>query len=209
MAKSSMLRFLVIPLTILFISPIISADSSNLFFESTYDSGISNQGFNVIELNDNGSLAYAAFGNTLIQYSTSNQDTIQSKLFEQKILSIALSPDGTRLALTIRDGGTGSDTLYVIDADTFNTKISSQTTASNAVLLSWTNNGASLITNHPTSGLIKLNREDLSTEAHYSGNLSGIVECADISPSGSYIMGADENGRLIVWNSNGDYIHHI
>jgi hypothetical protein len=203
-----MLRFLIIPLTILFMAPMISADSNNLFFESTYDSGIQNQGFMSIELNQDGTVAYASFGKTLIQYTPTNQDTIQSKLFEQEILSIALSPDGSRLALTIRDSGTASDTFYVIDTDTFNTKISSQATASNAVLLSWTNNGASLITNHPTTGLIKLNREDLSTEAQYSGNLSGNVKCADISPSGSYIMGADENGRLMIWNSNGDYIHH-
>ena len=140
MAKSSMLRFLIIPLTILFMAPMISANSNNLFFESTYDSGIQNQGFMSIELNQDGTLAYASFGKTLIQYSPTNQDTIQSKLFEQEILSIALSPDGSRLALTIRDSGTASDTFYVIDTDTFNTKISSQATASNAVLLSWTNN---------------------------------------------------------------------
>ena len=203
-----MLRFLIIVLTILFFAPIISADSSNLFFESTYDSEIENQGFRAIELDQNGTLAYASFGNTLVQYSTSNQDTIQSKLFEQDILSVALSPDGTRLALTIKDGGTATDTIYVLDADTFNTKISSQATASNAVLLSWTDNGASLITNHPTSGLIKLNREDLSTEVQFIGNLSGVIKCTDISPSGSYLMGIDETGRLTVWNSNGDYIHH-
>ena len=201
------MRFVLIPLTILFISPIISADSSNLFFESTYDSGIQNQGYSAIELHDNGTIAYATFGNTLIQYSTSNQSMIQSKLFDREILSVALSPDGTRLALTIRDGGIAPDTIYVLDSDTFNTKISSQATASNAVLLLWTDNGASLITNHPTSGLVKLNREDLSTEVQYSGNLSGIIKCADISPSGSYIMGVDETGRLTIWNSNGDYIH--
>ena len=203
-----MLRFLIILLAILFMSPIISADSNNLFFESTYDSGIQNQDFMSIEINQNGSLAYASFGNTLVQYSPTNQDTIQSKLFEKDILSLALSPDGTRLAVTIKDGGTATDTFYVLDSDTFNTKISSQATGSNAVLLSWTNNGASLITNHPISGLIKLNREDLSTEAQYSGNLSGIIKCADVSPSGSYIMGGDENGRLVIWNSDGDYIHH-
>ena len=86
-----MLRFLIIPLTILFMAPMISADSNNLFFESTYDSGIQNQGFMSIELNQDGTLAYASFGKTLIQYSPTNQDTIQSKLFEQEILSIALS----------------------------------------------------------------------------------------------------------------------
>lgn len=203
-----MLRFLGILLSLLFISPVISADSNNLFYESTYDSTNQDQGYRTIEVNQNGSLAYASFGNTLVQYSPYNQETIQSKVFDQEILSVALSPDGTRIALTIRDGGTATDTIYILDADTFNTKISSQSTASNALLLSWTDNGASLITNHPTSGLIKLNREDLSTEVQYTGNLTGLIICTDISPSGSYTMGVDETGRLTIWNSNGDYIHH-
>ena len=203
-----MSRLLLIVSSILLFSPIISADSNNLFFESTYDSGIESQGYRTIELNENGTLGYASFGNTLVQYSTKNQETIQTKVFEQEILSTALSPDGTRLALTIRDGGTATDTIYILDSDTFNTKISSQTTASNAVLLTWTENGASLITNHPSEGLVKLNREDLSTEVQYSGNFSGLIVCTDISPSGSYAMGVDETGLLTIWNSNGDYIHH-
>ena len=203
-----MWRFLVIPLSILFISPVIATDTSHLFFESTYDSELDNQGYRTIELNENGTLAYASFGNTLVQYSTNDQENIQTKVFEQDILSTALSPDGTRLALTLKDSSTASDTIYVLDADTFNTKISSQSTASNAISLTWTDNGASLITNHPTSGIIKLNREDLSTETQYSGNLSGRIVCSDISPSGSYVMGVDENRRLIIWNSNGDYTHH-
>ena len=203
-----MWRFLVVSMSILFLSPIIAADTSNLFFESTYDSELDNRGSRTIEINENGTLAYASFENTLIQYSTSDQNTIQSKVFDQEILSTALSPDGTRLALTIRDSSAGTDTIHVLDADTFNTKISSQTTASNAMLLSWTDNGASLITNHPTSGIIKLNREDLSTEVQYSGNLSGRIVCTDISPSGSHVMAVDETGRLVIWSADGNYIHH-
>lgn len=208
MANSSMCRCLVIALSILFISPLAGAGKSSLFFESTYESQLESQGYGSIELSDDGSRAYASFGNTLVEFSTSNQTTIQSKIFDQEILSIALSPDDLRLALTLRDGGAGEDTIYVLDSDTFNTKISSQATASNAVLVSWTDNGASLLTNHPAAGLIKMNREDLSIEAEYTGNFSTKMTCADISPSGTYIMGVDNTGLLIVWDSIGEYIHH-
>ena len=208
MANSSMCRCLVIALSILFISPLAGAGKSSLFFESTYESQLESQGYGSIELSDDGSRAYASFGNTLVEFSTSNQTTIQSKIFDQEILSIALSPDDLRLALTLRDGGAGEDTIYVLDSDTFNTKISSQATASNAVLVSWTDNGASLLTNHPAAGLIKMNREDLSIEAEYTGNFSTKMTCADISPSGTYIMGVDNTGLLIVWDSIGEYVHH-
>lgn len=208
MANSSMCRCLVIALSILFISPLAGAGKSSLFFESTYESQLESQGYGAIELSDDGSRAYASFGNTLVEFSTSNQTTIQSKIFDQEILSIALSPDDLRLALTLRDGGAGEDTIYVLDSDTFNTKISSQATASNAVLVSWTDNGASLLTNHPAAGLIKMNREDLSIEAEYTGNFSTKMTCADISPSGTYIMGVDNTGLLIVWDSIGEYVHH-
>ena len=203
-----MCRCLVIALSILFISPLAGAGKSSLFFESTYESQLESQGYGSIELSDDGSRAYASFGNTLVEFSTSNQTTIQSKIFDQEILSIALSPDDLRLALTLRDGGAGEDTIYVLDSDTFNTKISSQATASNAVLVSWTDNGASLLTNHPAAGLIKMNREDLSIEAEYTGNFSTKMTCADISPSGTYIMGVDNTGLLIVWDSIGEYVHH-
>jgi len=203
-----MCRWLVTVLSILFISPLAAANESSLFFESTYESQLESQGYGAIELSDDGSRAYATFGNTLVEFSTSNQTTIQSKVFDKEILSIALSPDGLRLALTLRDGGTGENTIYVLDSSTFNTKISSQATASNAVLVSWTDNGASLLTNHPAAGLIKMNREDLSIEAEYTGNFSTTMTCADISPSGTYIMGVDNTGLLIVWDSIGEYIHH-
>ena len=203
-----MCRCLVIALSILFISPLAGAGKSSLFFESTYESQLESQGYGAIELSDDGSRAYASFGNTLVEFSTSNQTTIQSKIFAQEILSIALSPDDLRLALTLRDGGAGEDSIYVLDSDTFNTKISSQATASNAVLVSWTDNGASLLTNHPAAGLIKMNREDLSIEAEYTGNFSTKMTCADISPSGTYIMGVDNTGLLIVWDSIGEYVHH-
>ncbi|MBT5592637.1 MAG: WD40 repeat domain-containing protein [Euryarchaeota archaeon] len=208
MANSSTCRCLVIALSILFLSPLAGAGKSSLFFESTYESQLESQGYGSIELSDDGSRAYASVGNTLVEYSTSNHTTIQSKIFDQEILSIALSPDDLRLALTLRDGGTGEDTIYVLDSDTFNTKISSQATASNAVLVSWTDNGASLLTNHPAAGLIKMNREDLSIEAEYTGNFSTTMTCADISTSGTYILGVDNTGLLIVWDSIGEYVHH-
>ena len=203
-----MLRWLVLGLTLLFLTPTTGAETNSLFFESTYDSNLNNQGFGTIEINENGTLGYASFGKTLVQFSTIDKTTIQSKTFEHDIMTTTLSPDDTRLAITIRDGGTGSDTIYVLDSSTFNTKISSSATGSNADLLTWTDNGASFVTNHPTDGLIKFNREDLVEEAHYTGNLSNSMICADISSSGGYIMGVDDSGRLTIWNSNGDYIHH-
>ena len=203
-----MSRCFAIGLALLFFVPITVVESSSLFFESTYDSELNNQGFGTIEINENGTLGYASFGKTLIQFSTIGKNTIQSKIFDHDILATALSPDDTRLAVTIRDGGTGSDTIYVLDSGTFNTKISSSVTGSNAALLTWTDNGASFVTNHITDGLIKFNREDLTTEAHYSGNLTDSIICADVSASGGYIMGVDDSGRLTIWNSNGDYIHH-
>lgn len=195
-------------MVVLFFTPLASANSNNLFFESTYNSELESQGKRTLELNDNGTLGYASFGNTLVKYSTNDKETILVKSFDQDILSTALSPDGTRIGLTLTGGGNGLDTIYVLESDTFNTKISSQSTSSNAVILIWTDNGASLITNHPSSGIMKLNREDLSIEAEYNGNLSGGVVCADIAPSGSYIMSGDDSGRLIIWNSDGTYIHH-
>ena len=208
MGKRAMLRWLVIGLAILISSPITVAESNSLFFESTYDSELNNQGFGTIEINENGTFGYASFDKTLILFSLIDKTTIQSKTFDHDILATALSPDDTRLAVTIRDGGTGSDTIYVLDSSTFNTKISSSATGSNANLLTWTDNGASFITNHPTDGLVKFNREDLTTEAQYTGNLTESIICTDISASGGYIMGVDDSGRLTIWNSNGDYIHH-
>lgn len=208
MGNKAMHRWLIIALTLLFITPITNADSNSLFFESTYDSKLNHQGFGALEINEDGTLGYASFGKTLIQFSIHDKSTIQSKIFDHEILAIALSPDDTRIATTTRDGGTGGDTTYVLDTSTFNTKISSGATGSNADLLTWTDNGASFVTNHPTDGLLKLNREDLTIEAHYTGNVTDSIICADISSSGGYIMGVDDSGRLTIWNSNGDYIYH-
>tara|TARA_B100001094_G_scaffold305212_1_gene334860 strand:- start:2885 stop:5077 length:2193 start_codon:yes stop_codon:yes gene_type:complete len=207
MGKTSFLRCLLIGMVLLFFTPLTSADSNNLFFESTYNSELPGQGKRTLELGENGTLGYASFDNSLLKYSTNDKETILSRTFEQDILSTSLSPDGTRIALTLTEGGNALDTIYVLESDTFETKISSQSTGSNAMLLEWTDNGASLITNHPSSGIMKLNREDLSIEAEYNGNLSGVIVCADIAPSGSYVMAGDDTGRMVIWNSDGSYTH--
>ena len=85
-----MLRWLVIGLAILISSPITVAESNSLFFESTYDSELNNQGFGTIEINENGTFGYASFDKTLRLFSLIDKTTIQSKIFEHDILATAL-----------------------------------------------------------------------------------------------------------------------
>ena len=130
-----MSRCFVIGLALLFFVPITVVESSSLFFESTYDSELNNQGFGTIEINENGTLGYASFGKTLIQFSTIGKNTIQSKIFDHDILATALSPDDKGMAGKNWDGGTGSDKIYVFGLGTIHTQNSFKGTGSNASLL--------------------------------------------------------------------------
>ena len=155
-------------------------------------------GKKTIELDADGNI-YASFGNTLYKFDAMG-NLLSEQTFSTEILATSISPDSTRLALTIRGSATGEDSTFILSSGDLSTLVSSSATSSNAHLLDWSDNGASIFTNGPEQGLIQLSRDALEIDKTYSGNHTTSLVCFDVSPTSGHILTIDQDGLILLWN---------
>ena len=191
------ITLLAIVLVMLLI-PTQAASENTMFYVEAMHIEDAQAGKKTIELDDDGNI-YASFGNTLYKFDAMG-NILSEQTFSAEILATSLSPDSTRLALTIRGSATGEDSIYILSSGDLSTLISSSATASNANLLDWSPNGASIFTNGPEQGLIQLNRDTLDIDKTYSGNHTTPLICFDVSSATGHILTIDQDGLILLWD---------
>ena len=182
---------------ILFGSTNVSA-SDELFFNNVIEIPDADNGKRTIEVDASGNI-FASFGAELYKLSDSG-NVLEERTFAKEIIATSISPDSTKLAVTLKSGSNGEDSIFVLSTGDLSTLVSSDTTRTNAHLLEWSPNGGVIFSNAPTNGIIQLNRDTLDGEATYDGNHSGVMTCMDVSSNIDMILTADENGLIQLWD---------
>ena len=180
--------------------------SNELFFNEAIEVADVDTGIRTIEVDASGNV-FATFGSVLYKLSDSGS-VLAERTFEKEITATAISPDFTKLALTLRSGSSGDDSIFILSTGDLSTQVSSDTTRTNAFILEWSPNGGDLYSNDPNAGMIQLNRETLAEDVSYLGNHTGTMACVDISGNSGAVLTADENGLIQLWNNDGDVIQH-
>ena len=178
--------------------PTQAASENTMFYSEAMHIEDAQSGKKTIELDSSGNI-YASFGNTLYKFDAMG-NILAEQTFSAEILATSLSPDSTRLALTIRGSSTGDHSTFILSSGDLSTLISSSATSSNAHLLEWSQNGASIFTNGPEQGLIQLSRDTLEIDKMYSGNHTASLVCFDVSPATGHILTIDHDGLILLWN---------
>ena len=178
--------------------PTQAASENTMFYSEAMHIEDAQAGKKTIELDSSGNI-YASFGNTLYKFDAMG-NILAEQTFSAEILATSLSPDSTRLALTIRGSSTGEDSTFILSSGDLSTLISSSATSSNAHLLDWSENGASIFTNGPEQGLVQLGRDALEIDRTYSGNHSSSLVCFDVSYASGHILTIDQDGLILLWN---------
>lgn len=178
--------------------PTQATSENTMFYVETMHIEDAQAGKKTIELDADGNL-YASFGNTLYKFDAMG-NLLSEQTFSTEILATSISPDSTRLALTIRGSATGEDSTFILSSGDLSTLVSSSATSSNAHLLDWSDNGASIFTNGPEQGLIQLSRDALEIDKTYSGNHTTSLVCFDVSPTSGHILTIDQDGLILLWN---------
>ena len=127
--------------------PTQAASENTMFYSEAMHIEDAQSGKKTIELDSSGNI-YASFGNTLYKFDAMG-NILAEQTFSAEILATSLSPDSTRLALTIRGSSTGDHSTFILSSGDLSTLVSSSATSSNAHLLEWSQNGASIFTNGP------------------------------------------------------------
>ena len=178
--------------------PTQATSENTMFYVETMHIEDAQAGKKTIELDADGNI-YASFGNTLYKFDAMG-NLLLEQTFSTEILATSISPDSTRLALTIRGSATGEDSTFLLSSGDLSTLVSSSATSSNAHLLDWSDNGASIFTNGPEQGLIQLSRDALEIDKTYSGNHTTSLVCFDVSPTSGHILTIDQDGLILLWN---------
>ena len=194
---------LVLITGILFGSANVSA-SNELFFNNVIEISDADDGKRTIEVDASGNI-FASFGTELYKLSDSGS-ILEERTFSKEIIATSISPDSTKLALTLKSGPNGEDTIYVLSTGDLSTLVSSDTTQTNAHILEWSPNGGLLFANAPENGIIQLDRDTLVEEATYAGNHTGAMTCVDVSSNSATVLTADENGLIQLWDDDGGAI---
>ena len=191
---------LVVVTSIVFGSTNVSA-TKELFFNNVIEIPDADDGKRTIEIDASGNI-FASLGTVLYKLSDSGY-IMEERTFSKEIIATSISPDSTKLALTLKSGSTGEDSIFVLSTGDLSTLASSDTTQTNAYLLKWSPNGGVLFSNAPTNGIVQLNRDTLAVEATYQGNHSGSMTCIDVSSNIDMILTADKNGLIQLWDVEG------
>tara|TARA_Y100001958_G_C21248421_1_gene581118 strand:- start:5612 stop:7810 length:2199 start_codon:yes stop_codon:yes gene_type:complete len=182
--------------------------SDELFFNSAIEISDTDNGKRTIEADAYGNI-FASFGTMLYKLSDSGT-VLEERTFSKEIIATSLSPDSTRLALTLKSGSSEEDSIFVLSTGDLSTLVSSDTTQANAYILEWSPNGGVLFSNAPTNGIVQLERDTLEEEVNYGGNHTGAMTCVDVSSNSGMILTADENGLMHLWNDeDGNILQEI
>ena len=184
--------------------PTQTASENTMFYVEAMHIEDAQAGKKTIELDSSGNI-YASFGNTLYKFDAMG-NILAEQTFSAEILATSLSPDSTRLALTIRGSSAGEHSTFILSSGDLSTLISSSATSSNAHLLDWSQNGASIFTNGPEQGLIQLSRDTLEIDKTYSGNHTTSLVCFDVSPATGHILSIDQDGLILLWNISAEEV---
>ena len=182
--------------------------SDELFFNTAIEISDTDNGKRTIEADAYGNI-FASFGTMLYKLSDSGT-VLEERTFSKEIIATSISPDSTRLALTLKTSSSGEDSIFVLSTGDLSTLVSSDTTQANAYILEWSPNGGLLFSNAPTNGIIQLERDTLEEEVNYGGNHTGDMTCVDVSSNSGMILTADENGLMHLWNDeDGNILQEI
>ena len=177
------------------------AASDELFFNNVIEIPDADEGKRTIEVDASGNI-FASFGTELYKLSASGT-VLEERTFSKEIIATSISPDSTKLALTLKSGSNEEDSIFVLSTGDLSTLVSSDTTQTNAYILEWSPNGGLLFSNAPANGIIQLNRDTLAEEATYAGNHTGAMTCVDVSSNSGAVLTADENGLIQLWDDEG------
>jgi len=182
------------------------ASSTGLFFTQTFEIEDADSGKRTIELDSSGNI-YASFGTKIYKLDAAGT-ILHEHEFSNEITATAISPDYSKLAVTVRSGTSGVDSVFIMSTGDLSTLVSNDITRTNAYLLEWSPNGAELYANAPSNGVLQLNKDTLEEEATYVGNHSSTMACLDVSETSGSVLTADIDGLIQLWNNDGDVLHH-
>ena len=99
--------------------------------------------------------------------------------------------------------GLDDDTIQIIDMNTLTLSNKQQSSNSQPEMVSWSTDGQLLAVPNSNNGVNLVRISDMEIETSLNGEHNTRVTCIEYSQLGNYILTGDENGRVVMWSSQG------
>ncbi len=171
------------------------------FIDTTVVEGASES--RTVDVSPNETYIASGYDGFVTLHSPSSLDLIKTFPMGNDVLEVKFSPDGSFLAVARSGSGLDDDTIQIIDMNTLTLSNKQQSSNSEPEMVSWSTDGQLLAVPNSNNGVNLVRISDMEIETSLNGEHNTRVTCIEYSQLGNYILTGDENGRVVMWSSQG------
>ena len=194
----------VVVILVVLMMPLSSASSSGINFLDATLSDKSDAHTNSVSLNQNQTIIASSYSTHVEFHNASTLEMIERFDFGREIYYVEFSPDGKYLAASMSGNEAVPDSLRIIDVENLKL-LSAQARGNNRPgNLDYSPDGTKIVAPNMNNGAQILNSVTMNEIATLNGIHTSDVTCTKFSKTGNYVITGDENGKVQLWNSNGE-----
>lgn len=171
------------------------------FIDTTVTEGATES--RTLDISPNDTYIASGYDGFVALHSQSSLDIIKTFPMGNDVLEVKFSPDGSYLAVARSGSGLDDDTIQIIDMNTLTLSNKQQSSNSQPEMVSWSTDGQLLAVPNSNNGVNLVRISDMEIETSLNGEHNTRVTCIEYSQLGNYILTGDENGRVVMWSSQG------
>ena len=203
MRSKTSITTLVVLLAVL-IMPLSSAYSSGINFLDATTTNKSDAHTNSVTLNQNQTIIASSHSTYIEFHNTTTLELIEIFDFGREIYYIEFSPDGKYLAASLSANEAVDDSLRLIDVDNLEL-LSTQARGNNRPgNIDYSPDGTKIIAPNMNNGAQIFDSVTMNEITTLNGIHTSDVTCTKFSKTGNYVITGDENGKVQLWNSDGE-----
>ena len=194
---------LIVVIFAILCAPIANAASSGLNFIDTTISHKSDARINSVTVNENSTIIAGSYSTYIEFYNATTLELIERFDFDIDIYHIEFSPDGKDLAVSLVAKQAIPDSIQLIDVEEMVIKDKSSRGNDRPGNLDWSPNGTRIVAPNMDNGAQILDSSSMNELFLLNGVHTSDVTCVAFSKTGNYIITGDENGKVKLWDHEG------
>ncbi|DAC61805.1 MAG TPA: WD40 repeat domain-containing protein [Candidatus Poseidoniales archaeon] len=195
---------LIVVIFAIMCAPIANASSSGMNFIETTVSNKSDARINSVTVNENSTIIASSYGTYVEFHNTTTLDLIERFNFGKEIYHIEFSPSGKDVAVSLVATQAIPDSIQLIDVEQLVIKDKKSRGNDRPGNLDWSPNGTRIVVPNMNNGAQVLDSSSMNELFLLNGVHTSDVTCVSFSKTGNYIITGDENGKLKLWDNEGE-----